>query len=175
MSGASAMARGVSGALVVGALGLVVAVAWPWLSLHAGRQSGLAPAAMAGPAAQIAATPALSDFAETERRPLFVSGRRLVEPVAAPVAPPASPRFDPDRLAGIVVAGDARVALIRDLASGRVRRVAEGEAIDGWIVKTIAVDRVVLAPERGGAAIEVTPTRSPAGERKPAAPRIANP
>jgi hypothetical protein len=169
------MAGGLTGLLLLAVASLAAAAAWPWLSGPMLGSLGGRLAASATPSPRLTDMPPFGDFAETERRPLFVSGRRVIEPVAAPIAPPAPPSFDRGRLAGIVVTGDTRVALIRDAAGGRVRRVAEGEAIDGWIVKAISVERVVLAAERGGSVIEISISRSPSSEQRPAAPRVSNP
>lgn len=103
------------------------------------------PAAHAAPAAappaDEAAPPSLSAYRAVIERPLFALNRRPFAPPAAAVAVGDVQSFV---LAGITLSGAERTALVRHGAPPTIARLAEGEEIDGWIVREIADDRVVL-------------------------------
>ena len=86
---------------------------------------------------------------DTVQRPLFEKNRRPVEPprkiAAAPVSavqrPPEPPALT---LVGVVKSEGRTIALIKR-QSGQNLRAEEGDSIDGWTVKQIDVQGVVLS------------------------------
>jgi hypothetical protein len=83
--------------------------------------------------------PPPEQFAAMVARPLFLPGRR-------PIGGPAGQGPDPlpqMRLVGIVLSGKVRLALVQS-GDAAVRRLAEGQNLDGWIVAAIEPARVVL-------------------------------
>ncbi|GGF51404.1 hypothetical protein GCM10011611_67350 [Aliidongia dinghuensis] len=123
----------------------------------------------------------VSALAALRSRPPFWQDRHVPTLVAAPappmpvpVAPPPPPPPDPKTeltLVGIVHGPDARIAIVRVKATGKVERRVEGDAIDQWTVARILADRIVLL--RGGSEGELTPP--PPGERKAGASVPSNP
>ncbi len=118
-----------------------------------------------GQGAEGAALPVLPPFeelAESLRRPLFVAARR-----AAP-APSQAGQVAPDgatigryRLTGAVTSGDRRFVMLREGYTGRVLRVPEGSDIEGWTVKSIAQDRILLGSAAGEHSVVLGPSRAP--------------
>lgn len=89
---------------------------------------------------------AIEDFDSILERPLFSPSRRA--PVVADDAGPAANADFGYDLTGVLIDDDARIALFRrNDGSGDVRQ-AEGTTIDGWLLKEVAPDFVVL--ERDG-------------------------
>jgi hypothetical protein len=129
--------------LVVAALAI-----WPWLPRRA-------PAARPpdqrseSEAPKLAKLAPFADFAATEERPLFSPSRR---PTAAekPATVAIESRY---RLQGIVTVGAARHALIAPVAGGAGLELGEGDALEGWSVRTIAADHVVLTSPAGEATL----------------------
>jgi len=85
------------------------------------------------------AVPPLQTYAEVTERPLFSPSRRPAA-VTQQVAGPASSLA----LVGVVISGDGRVALIRQGKAPALARVREGQQVEGWTVRSIAPDRVVV-------------------------------
>ena len=108
-------------------------------------------AAALEPALELSDEPAfrmapIERFSETVTRPLFMSTRRPPEPGAPAAAVPeratsALPAFE---VSGIVISPRARLALLARGRSREVIRVSEGELIEGWVVRSILPDRVIL-------------------------------
>ena len=83
----------------------------------------------------------LQDYAEVVQRPLFSRTRHRAANAdeAAPV--PAEDMT----LVGVVISGAERIALIRSGQNpGKVSRVRYGQEFNGWIVRSIGTDKVVL-------------------------------
>lgn len=157
-----------SAVLLAAAVGLTLLAAWPWLRAPAALPTLPAEGdrAVAAPPTALPQLPPYERFAETQRRPLFVATRRP-PPVAASPAPAPPPSFDRGRIAGVVVIGDTKVALIRDPRSGKVQRVGEGETVDGWTVRAISPEKLTLVSERGGSPLDIELDRSaPAPARR---------
>jgi general secretion pathway protein N len=127
------------GALVV--LGAAAAV-WPWIAppVPAVRASAPPTAKQAPPA--VAPLPPLASYAATIERPLFAPSRRPAPGAAA--APSSETRF---RLLGVVATGAKRRAFLAD--GTRRIEAAEGEVVDGWTIKQIGQDRVLLTSPAG--------------------------
>jgi hypothetical protein len=93
---------------------------------------------------------------DTVKRPLFEKSRRPVEPPAAPPppkpAPPApvasaGPAADENALTllGVVLGSRGRtVALLKRNKGGQTVRAEEGDVVEGWTVKQIEPQRVLL-------------------------------
>jgi type II secretory pathway component PulC len=89
------------------------------------------------------ATFAMSDrqsFAVILERPLFTQTRRPSS-VASEDAPAGSADFT---LAGILISGNERSALIRTGSTGTLQQLKRGENIAGWTLVEIAADRAIV-------------------------------
>lgn len=86
-------------------------------------------------------SPDSGDLAVIAQRPLFQPQRRpaLPAPVEDPVPDP--PRV---RLSAVSISSDVRVAVIKELDSGRTRRVHEGEKLNLWTIKHVHPRQIVL-------------------------------
>jgi hypothetical protein len=113
------------------------------------------PAPTRGPDAAPSANPlarlGLNSLRDTVARPVFEKSRRPVEPirkVEAPTPPPAAQR-PPDQAAltllGVLKSEGKAVALLKRNQTGQNVRAEEGDTIDGWTVKQIDYQRVVLS------------------------------
>jgi len=144
---------------------------WPWVAPveASGRAADAADAASSAPA--IADLPPLATFRTVFERPLFSPSRR--PPDGKPAVPGigVAERY---RLLGLMTAGQARRAL---LAEGPRRfEIAEGAALDGWIVIRIEQDRVVLSSPSGETELRLQRTSgNPAGPAAPAKPVLEKP
>ncbi len=86
-------------------------------------------------------------YTEISQRPLFEKERRPVE-APAPVRQVAGPALTNYVLEGTAISSDARVALVRNRANRKLYRAVIDEQIEGWTVKEVHEDAVVL--ERNG-------------------------
>ncbi len=80
--------------------------------------------------------PPIAQFADMLERPLFVPNRRMPEPEVKKVAPPP-PRPLQLKLEGIAIAGDSRVAVLRNLNGNILMQLAEGQSHDGWTLDVL--------------------------------------
>ncbi|MCZ6522534.1 MAG: hypothetical protein O7A68_01525 [Alphaproteobacteria bacterium] len=108
-------------------------------------------AAALEPALELSDEPAfrmapIERFSETVTRPLFMATRRPPEPGAPAAAVPerATSALPPFEVSGIVISPRERLALLARGRSREVIRVSEGELIEGWVVRSILPDRVIL-------------------------------
>lgn len=99
----------------------------------------------------------LEDFVETRERPLFTPARHPpIPPPPPPPPPPKEPKVkkpkpvkvEPPkppslRLVGVILTGDARLALLLD-KERQVQRVAVGDEIEGWTVAKLGPSVVEL-------------------------------
>lgn len=136
---------------------------WPWLPAPA-PQAPFAPPGGGTDGPALASLPPLADFAATIERPLFAPSRR---PAAGPAAQSGSAIERRYRLQGLVIAGAARHALILDTQGGRTIEIAEGGAIEGWVVKRIEQAGVVLVSPAGEATLTLAAARAAAPPSKP--------
>lgn len=140
---------GLAGIAVL-ATGLAI---WPWVAPvgASGRAADAADAASSAPA--IADLPPLTTFRVVFERPLFAPSRRPPADRAPVLGIGVTERY---RLLGLVTAGEARRAL---LAEGTRRfEVAEGAALDDWIVARIEQGRVLLSSPSGEAELRLQRT-----------------
>ena len=125
-------------------LGAVVAVEWHTLSRH--EAAVPAKDVQSAPVADLELTrstyvaPDFEAFSEILERPLFTEGRMPPAEQPAAETTAATPRKVTPlklRLEGIALTPEARVAVIRDLASKKLYRLAEGEKHQGWTLEVI--------------------------------------
>jgi hypothetical protein len=130
---------------VFGALAAVFAAVaiWPWLVPPIPASHPTVEPSMVAPALSPDNLPGLAAYAAIVERPLFVPSRRPPPAVTSSI----EGRY---RLLGIVGAGAKRRAFVADGA--RRIEIGEGDAIDGWTVKEIEQDRVLLTSPAGEAA-----------------------
>lgn len=84
-------------------------------------------------------------YAETLERPLFVPSRR--PPPPAPPAPPPPPpamlkgQF---QLLGTIITDEMRIAVVKEVSSGKERQIVHGYTINGLQLETVEADRIVF-------------------------------
>jgi general secretion pathway protein N len=133
--------------LVAASVILAGIAVWPWLPESAAAPpvpEVLRPAADGVAAASL---PPLADFAVTAARPLFAPTRR--PPAATQDSLFAAGIEGRYRLQGLFIAGKARRALLVEEAGGRTLQVGEGDTVEGWTVRKIEQDRLILASPAG--------------------------
>jgi hypothetical protein len=114
--------------------------------------------------------PPLQQYAELIARPLFSESRRPME--GPREAATESSGF---ALLGIVVSESGRYALLEHGKPPRVHRLGEGEALAGWTIEQIQLDRLVV---RNGTTREQLKPKAPERAKTPgtvAAPAAAVP
>jgi len=128
-------------------LAVAAIVLLPWLP--AAAPSAPVSLRSEGDAPKLARLPRFADLGATIERPLFAPSRRATSPGQAATLGIAS-RY---RLQGLVIAGAARHAIIAPIAGGPALELGEGDALEGWTVKRIEHDRVVLSSATGEATL----------------------
>jgi hypothetical protein len=139
-------------ALGAAAIALAGIAIWPWLVPPTPAIRPLALPQASAPSPSLVPLQPLATYAAIVERPLFAPSRR--PPPGAPAAglgPSIESRY---RLIGIVGAGAKRNAFIADGA--RRTQIAEGDTLDGWTVKKIDQDRVLLTSPAGDAALRLS-------------------
>lgn len=88
--------------------------------------------------------PSLTQLSAITARPLFFEGRRL--PVPTPEQKAAAKPLQDAKvvLYGVIITPDQRVALIQPASTGEVAHVSVGQMVEGWRIKEIMPDRIVL-------------------------------
>jgi hypothetical protein len=125
---------------------------WPWLVPPVPAIRPLASLQTSAPAPPLALLPPLATYAATVERPLFAPSRRPPPGATAmALGPSIESRF---RLLGIVSTGGKRKAFIAD--GTRRREIDDGDMLEGWTVKEIGQDRVVLSSPAGEASLKLT-------------------
>ncbi|SLN56813.1 hypothetical protein [Oceanibacterium hippocampi] len=124
-------------------LGLAVL---PWLRPASApeRAGEVASRPADGVAASLPEVPPLDSLEATRQRPLFVATRRPPRGIVA--ATPERPGLGNYRMRGAIVAGDARIVLLEG-PDGKTLRLREGAEVDGWTVREITDDRIVLVED----------------------------
>jgi hypothetical protein len=89
----------------------------------------------------IAAVSPEAAYPETAARPLWIPPRR-----PAPPAVVAQPSFARGQfvLQGAIIAGNTRIAMLKEKASGRIHRVEQGKDVNGLQVVEVHPERVTL-------------------------------
>lgn len=130
-----------------------------------------APAVLARPhTIQPFAPPAPTAFAVINERSLFDPKRQPVKPRA--ISGPgngeeaaAPPQF---QLVGVILDAQKRLAMVKSARSPLAIAIAVGENIDGWEVKAIEADRVILRSGSGETTVMLKPsTAQPGMESNP--------
>lgn len=159
---------GVSAVLALLCLGLSVIV-YAELTQDGSKPTGpaasvvtKAPSAAGDQAGDPFALPPIESYAEVTGRPLFSSTRRPAPPQAAQRG-----SLEPASLVltGVILVGEDRTALVQEAMSPKPTRLKEGQEIQGWLVRSILPDRIVI--RRGTVEQEVKlhddPQRTQAG------------
>ncbi len=169
--GPGGLCRGALGAMLIVAcvLGAGLAVAAP-----AGDQAAPAPTDT-GMAAPFTLGP-LSDYADMVTRPLFSPQRR--PPASAPANSratyaPASVQRGRFKLAGVVILGETRYALLKHESDQDFVRIEEGQTIHDWTVTAIRPGEVVLDRRGVRDIVELSANKAPALDKRKAARRKA--
>ena len=130
--------------LTVMGAGLGALVAMEWNALASSPVSDAPPpaanATKAGAPAPVFSLAPLSNFSAVTERPLFSPDRR-----PAPEAGETLGSWSALTLAGIVVTPEAREVLIAHGTPPKIVHLQEGQSVDGWIVRSIEPDRIVVA------------------------------
>ena len=152
------MTRGRFLTLIIGGLLLAVALV-PWLiPAHrlVGARLPVAVRSETSAAPPLAPQPIEANAATVER-PLFTATRRAAPAGMAPAERTAGLILGRYRLTGVIVTPRKRSILLAS-ANNRTQTVVQGEAIDGWTLRSVERDRIVL--ENGGKQ-EVVPVGKP--------------
>jgi len=121
----------------------------PWLSVGDEARPPPEPIGVAGDGIALPTLPPLADLAATVARPLFSPSRRP-NATASGLGTGMESRY---RLQGLVIVGKERRALLTDAVGNGRLRVAEGDQIEGWVVKRIDEDRLILSSPAGEATL----------------------
>lgn len=125
---------------------------WPWLVPPTPSVRPLATPQASAPPPALTPLPALGTYAAIVERPLFSPSRRPPPGVtAAAPGPSIESRY---RLIGIIGDGAKRKAFVT--AGTRRAEIGEGDSFDGWTVKEIRQDRVLLTSSAGTAALKLS-------------------
>jgi hypothetical protein len=135
---------------------LAGAALWPWFPASEAAPRLAETAAPAGEP-KLAGLPPFADFSAAADRPLFSPSRRPT-PNAVSFSGGIADRY---RLQGLLVAGKSRRAQLVEIAGGRIVELGEGDKLEGWTVKKIEQDRLVLSSATGEATLTV---RRPPGK-----------
>jgi type II secretory pathway component PulC len=134
---------------------------WPWLVPPTPSNRHAATQETTKPPPALAALPPLASLAAIVERPLFAPSRQAPPGVSvAPAGPSIDSRY---RLLGIVGTGAKRHAFVAE--GTRRMEIGEGDTLDGWTVKIVAQDQVVLASPAGEVTLKLSRTAAP--ETKP--------
>jgi len=161
---------------VIAALALLAAGLAVVLALEAGLGGPSAPAGpprRAVPAEvkllpQVAAISAEQAYPESANRPLFTPTRRP----APPVTVAAQPAFQRNQfvLLGVTIAGDTRIAMLRERSSGRLHRVEKGREVNGIKVAEIQPESVTLSLGAEQESLGLVVQKGPGATGQPAQP-----
>ncbi len=137
-------------ALLAGTAALLVLV----IGIETGFGTRLSPAIPAGVSKnapphdarilpQVAMIDAQHAYPEMVARPLFTPTRRPAPP--AEVQSQATFKRDQYVLQGVIIAGNTRIAMLREKATGKVHRVEKGHELNGVTLAEVNPDSVTLA------------------------------
>jgi hypothetical protein len=142
-------------ALAAGVIALAGMAIWPWLVPPLPTARPLATPQNHAPPRSLAPLPAMSTYAGIIERPLFSPSRRA-PPGASSISPSIESRY---RLVGIFAAGGKKKAYVTE--GTRRSELVEGDTLDGWTVKRIAEDRVMLVSAAGEASLKLVRITAP--------------
>jgi hypothetical protein len=156
MIGLRLPAMRLSHALAGGVLVLAGIAAWPWLVPPVPSSRPITAPQPGAPGAALTALPPLATYAAIVERPLFSPSRRAPASVMT-IGPTVESRY---RLVGIFASGSKKKAYVAE-GSRRIE-LAEGDTLDGWKVKQIGQDRVLLSsPDGEAGALKLTRITAP--------------
>lgn len=125
---------------LAGVLAIEVSTGGPTVPSRASRKAMPAEAKLLPP---MVATAPEQAYPETTARPLFSPTRRPA-PAAVAVAQPTMQRGQ-FVLLGVTMAGETRIAMLRERSNGRIHRAEKGREINGLKVAEIQRESVTLA------------------------------
>lgn len=105
--------------------------------------------------------PAEQAYPEMTARPLFIATRRPA-PTPEP-AQQATMRRGQFILQGVTIAGDTRIALLREKANGKIHRVEKGHDINGMKLAEVNPDSVTLAQGKEQEVLPLQVLKAPPG------------
>lgn len=111
--------------------------------------------------------PPIADFAAISARPLFVSGR---QPPPVPAPPKPAMQKGQFVLMGALMTGGKNIALLREVSSGKSKRVEQGGSINGITLATVAPDKVTLTQYDDSEELALKVQSSPKSAPPPAPP-----
>ena len=90
--------------------------------------------------------PSISNYQVVVERPLFISGRRPLEPEAISTAAPPVPKHSDltIQLIGVVITAKGQQVLVKDKKTQETSYLQIGDRIDGWIIQQIDPERLTL-------------------------------
>lgn len=94
--------------------------------------------------------PPISAYAAVVKRPLFSDTRRpfipeeITKKAKEPPSPPTRQQQEEYNLSGVIITSDQRLALIEIQRGRKIKRLREGEKLNGWVVASIQADQVTL-------------------------------
>lgn len=105
-------------------------------------------------------------YTQTLERPLFVPTRRPAPPLPPPPPPPPPPKPTMQKgqfqLAGAMILPETSYVILRDVASGKMRRVEKGQTINGILVEAVEAEQVVLSQYDDSEVVTMKVAPSPA-------------
>jgi len=115
-------------------------------------------------------------YAVTLERPLFVPSRSAA-PSAPPPPPPPPPAMQKGQfqLLGTIIMDEMRIAVVKEIASGKERQIVQGYTINGLQLETVEADRIVFTQYEDREEIRLKIQRSPKPVAKPVAAPAAAP
>lgn len=114
------------------------------------------------------------NFTATLERPLFVATRSKAPPVPPPPPPPPpTMKKGQFQLLGTIITDDARIAVIREIASGKERQVYEGYTINELRLESVQPNRIVFTQYDDREELQLKTLRSPKPAAAPAAAQAA--
>jgi hypothetical protein len=131
------------------AFGLVAI--WPWLVPPIPAVRPIVATQAGAPGPSLLALSPLASYAAVVGRPLFTPSRRAPPGAAISALESFNGRY---RLIGIVGTAAKRRAFIAE--GNRHSEIVEGDLLDGWTVKQIAQDRVLLTSPAGEAVMKLS-------------------
>jgi hypothetical protein len=132
-------------------LSAVIVVEWQGIEAAPGTaaQAGPAPADPSPPAGKSGSGQPLGplqSYAAVTARPLFTQSRRPPATVDGTVLAAVEGNLF---VAGILLSGGERIALVRQSTDRKAVPVREGQAVGGWTIRSISADGVILAGQGG--------------------------
>ena len=164
------VAAALAGAAVLLAIALVLEFVFvrPAPDTGAGRKAAAGDAKLLPPLVAVAPEQA---YPESAARPLFTPTRR---PAPEPAAQQQQ-AFQPGQfvLLGVTMAGDNRIAMLREKSTGRIYRIARGGEINGIKLASIERDTVTLAMGGQQEQLPLTVQKATPGQPNPGGPAAA--